>query len=326
MNDLPTLRDVFKARRRIENLVRRTAAVESPVLSDRAGATVHLKLECLQHTGSFKVRGACNRILAFSDEERRRGVVTFSTGNHGKAVAYVAGRLGIPATVCLSEHVPAYRAGLIKGFGARVHIEGESQDEAEDAYYRVMEEGHLAPVVPFDDPYIIAGQGTLGLEFIEDVPSLDTVLVPLSGGGLLAGVALALKSVDPSLKVVGVSIERSPVMLESLRAGKPVRLEEKDTLADSLLGGIGDNNRYTLPMIQNLVDEHVVVGEEEIEEGMVYAFRYHGLVIEGAAAVGIAALLSGKVDVAGKTAGIILSGGSVEEKRYLDVLNRHILQ
>lgn len=323
MDTMPVLRDVYKARRRIEDLVRRTASIHSPLLSAETGGDVYLKLECLQHTGSFKVRGAANRILALPEADRKRGVITFSTGNHGKAVAYIAGRLGIPAVVCLSEHVPAYRARLIEGFGAEVHIEGRSQDEAEKAYFRLMEERRLCPVVPFDDPDIIAGQGTAGLEMIEDISELDTVLVPLSGGGLLAGVALALKSIDPSITVIGVSAEATPVMLESLRAGKPVRMEEKDTLADSLLGGIGDGNRYTLPMVRDLVDEHIVVTEDEVEKGMVFAFRHHSLVIEGAAAVGIAALLSGKADLRGKTAGILLSGSSVEEKKYLAVLNKH---
>ncbi|MBN2050592.1 MAG: threonine/serine dehydratase [Spirochaetales bacterium] len=324
MNHCPTLRDVYIARGRITGLVRRTPFVESPALSKATAGEVFLKLECLQCTGSFKVRGASNRILSLSEAEKKRGVATFSTGNHGKAVAYVAGRLGIPAVVCLSEHVPAYRARLIEEYGARVHVEGHSQDEAESAYYGLVEERRLVSVVPFDDPFVIAGQGTLALEMLEDVPDLDTVLVPLSGGGLLAGVALAIKSVHPGARVVGVSAERSPVMLESLRAGKPVRMDEKDTLADSLLGGIGDDNRYTLEMIRDLVDDHVVVTEEEIEGGMVFAFRNHSLVIEGAAAVGIAALLAGKVDIHGKKAGILLSGSSVEERRYLEVLNRHV--
>ena len=324
MNDTPSLRDVYIARGRIGHLVRRTPCVESPALSAAAAGDVYLKLECLQNTGSFKVRGASNRILGLSDAERKRGVITFSTGNHGKAVAYVAGRTGIPALVCLSEHVPAYRANLIEGYGARVHVSGRSQDEAEKVYFDLMKERNLVPVVPFDDPFVIAGQGTIGLEMLEDVPDLEMVLVPLSGGGLLAGIALAVKSVYPGAVIIGVSAERSPVMLESVRAGRPVRMEEKDTLADSLLGGIGDDNRYTLSMVRDLVDEHVVVTEEEIENGMVFTFRNHSLIVEGAAAVGIAAVLSGKVDISGRKAGIVLSGSSVEEQRYLAVLNKHV--
>ena len=323
MEERPLLRDIFIARGRIGSVIQRTPCIESPTLSAFAAGEVFLKLESLQTTGAFKVRGASNKILGLSDEEKKRGVITFSTGNHGKAVAYVAGRCGIPAVVCLSEHVPAYRARLIEGYGARVHIAGKSQDEAEEAYYQIMDERHLIPVVPFDDPFIIAGQGTIGLEMLEDIPDLDMVLVPLSGGGLLAGIALAVKSIHPGAEVVGVSADKTPVMLESLKAGTPVKLEEKDTLADSLLGGIGDDNRYTLPMIRDLVDDHVTVTEEEIEKGMVFAFRHHSLIIEGAAAVGIAALLSGKIRGKGKRIGVVLSGSSVEEKRYLEVLKKY---
>jgi len=324
MKESPSLRDVYIARSRIGGIIRRTPFLESPALSAVSGGEVFLKLECLQCTGSFKVRGASNKILGLSAEEKKRGVITFSTGNHGKAVAYVAGRSGIPAVVCLSEHVPAYRGRLIEGYGAELHIEGKSQDEAEQAYTTLMKKRDLIPVVPFDDPCVIAGQGTVGLEMLEDIPDLDMVLVPLSGGGLLAGVALAVKSISPSAVVVGVSAANTPVMLRSLRAGRPVRMEEKDTLADSLLGGIGDRNRYTLGMIERLVDRHVEVTEEEIEQGMVFAFRNHSLIIEGAAAVGIAAVLSGKVTVRGKKTALVLSGSSVEEQRYLEVLNRHV--
>ncbi|ADK79716.1 pyridoxal-phosphate dependent enzyme [Sediminispirochaeta smaragdinae] len=323
MNTMPNLRDVYTARNRIKGYAIRTPFIASPALAEEAGAAaVYLKLESLQNTGAFKVRGAANKILGLSEEERQRGVVTFSTGNHGKAVAFVAGKSGIPATVCLSEHVPSYRAELIRSFGATVHIEGQSQDEAEAAYERMRKEKGLVPVVPFDDPAIVAGQGTIALEMLEERPDLDVLLVPLSGGGLLAGVALCAKSVNPAIKVVGVSIERSPAMLESLKAGHPVAVEEKDTLADSLLGGIGAENHYTLPLISRYVDDHIVVGEEEIRKGLYYALKKHSLVIEGAAAVGIAAILAGKVSASGGSVGLVVSGSSVELDRYIEVVRR----
>ena len=312
------------AAKRIAPLVRRTPLVESAPLADSSGAAgIYFKLESLQNTGAFKVRGAANRILSFSEEERRRGVITFSTGNHGKAVAFVAGRTGIPAVVCVSEHVPQYRVELIRGLGAEVVVHGHSQDEAEHEYYRIMKERTLSPVVPFDDPYIVGGQGTIALEMLADVPELDTILVPLSGGGLLAGVALAAKLIKPSIRVVGVSISQSPAMLESLKAGHPVAVPEKDTLADSLLGGVGVENNYTLPLIRDHVDEHVVVGEPEIAGGMYYALAHHSLVVEGSAAVGIAALQAGKTNVTGERVGIVLSGSSVDLPQYLSVVGRH---
>lgn len=319
------LDDVFVAARRIDSLVLRTPVVEAPVLAEECGATgVFMKLESLQNTGAFKVRGAGNRILALSPEERSRGVITFSTGNHGKAVAFVAGRTGIPAVVCVSEHVPQYRVDRIRALGAEVVVKGRSQDEAEQEYFRIMKAKNMIPVVPFDDPHVVAGQGTIGLELMEAVPNLDTVLVPLSGGGLLAGVALALKSIKPDIRVVGVSIERSPAMLESLKAGKPVAVEEKDTLADSLLGGIGVENHFTLPLIEKYVDDHVLISEPEIERAMFYAMDQHSLIIEGAAAVGIAALQSRKIDAQGRRVGLVVTGSSVDLPQYLGIINKFV--
>lgn len=283
-----------------------------------------MKLESLQNTGAFKVRGAANKILGLSDEDRRRGVITFSTGNHGKAVSFVSGKTGVKAVVCLSEHVPAYRVQKIRDLGAEVEVKGHSQDEAEEHYYQLMESRGMVPVVPFDDPAIVSGQGTIALEMLRRRPDLDMLLVPLSGGGLLAGIAMAAKSINPDISVVGVSIAQSPAMLESVKAGHPVAVEEKDTLADSLLGGIGRENHYTLPLIQNYVDQHVVIDEAEIEKAMVYAYIQHSLVIEGASAVGIAAIQSGKVEVADKRIATVISGSSVDPAAFLKVLQKHV--
>ncbi|MFP4350589.1 MAG: threonine/serine dehydratase [Desulfococcaceae bacterium] len=322
MERLPTLHDGFQARARIQSLIWETPLIPSPDLADGIGArSLHLKLECLQHTGSFKVRGAANKILSLTDEEKDRGVITFSTGNHGKAVAYVAARLGIRAVVCLSEHVPDYRAEAIQVLGAEVSRKGKSQDEAEENYRKLMASQGFIPVVPFDDPHVIAGQSTIGLDIMKNLPETDVLLIQLSGGGLLAGIAMAAKSINPNIHVVGISIERSPAMLESLKAGKPVPVAEKDSLADSLLGGIGVDNRYTLPMVERFVDEHLLVTEDEIKAGMVYVFEKHRLVVEGAAPVGIAALMHRKIDVNGKKVVTVLTGSSVESRSYLHILN-----
>jgi threonine dehydratase len=212
---------------------------------------------------------------------------------------------------------------MIRSLGAEVVVYGKSQDEAENRYYDLIEERGLVPVVPFDDPSIIAGQGTIALEMLKVRPDLQVIMVPLSGGGLLSGIAMAAKSINPSIHVVGVSVERSPVMLKSLEAGKPVILEEKFTLADSLLGGIGKDNKYTLNMIEQYVDEHIVVSEEEIEKGMFFAFDKHSLLIEGGAAVGIAAVLANKINLKGKLAGLVLTGSTIDQKKYIEVLNKH---
>jgi threonine dehydratase len=316
-----SLSEVYLARRRIAGRVLRTPLVASPALSDRVGSEVYLKLESLQKTGSFKVRGAFNKLLSLSAEERGRGVITFSTGNHGKAVACAAAETGSRAVVCVSEHVPGYRIKAIAGYGAEVLVKGKSQDEAEKQVHRLRKDRKLIPVKPFDDPEIIAGQATIGLEILEDLPRIDTLLVPLSGGGLLAGVALVLKAASPSLRVVAVSSERSPAMQESVRAGHAVRVEEADTLADSLLGGIGVDNRYTLPMVSALTDDFITVSEQEIAAGMAFALAEHGLVVEGAGAVGIGALLAGKAGSPGRRTVLVVSGASVDLPRYLRVVS-----
>jgi threonine dehydratase len=318
------LSEVYLARRRIEGRVYRTALIPSEALSARAGTSVYFKLESLQKTGSFKVRGAMNKILSLGEEERKAGVITFSTGNHGKAVACAAKEAGIRAVVCVSEHVPTYRVQAIAAYGAEVVVAGKSQDEAEQHYYRLQKERKLTAIKPFDDPGIIAGHGTIGLEILEDLPRVDTVLVPLSGGGLLSGVALALKTASPSLRVIAVSIERSPAMQESVRAGKTVVVEERDTLADSLLGGIGVDNRYTLPMVSELTDDFIAVAEEEIAVGMAYALEEHALVVEGAGAVGIGALVAGKCGSLGRNTAVVVSGSSVDLPRYLEAVSGHV--
>lgn len=320
---LPSLHDVYHAARRIAPMVRRTPLFDASELCEVSGAaSVHYKMECLQQTGAFKVRGAANRILSLSDAEKKSGVITFSTGNHGKAVAYVARQLGIRAVVCLSENVPAYRADLIRSFGAEVIVHGRSQDEAEEHYLQIQQDQGLTPVVPFDDPWVIAGQGTIGKEILEDLPDTDLLLVPVSGGGLLAGIALAAKQINPQIRIIGISLESSPALLESLKAGKPVQVEEKASLADSLLGGIGVENHYNLPLVGRYVDDHVLISETEIRQGMYAAYRSQQLIIEGAAAVGIGVLLSGRINAEGRRVVSVLTGRSIDISEYLAVIQQ----
>lgn len=325
MEQTPTIHDVFKAHARIKHKILETPLISSQDLVRETGAkSVHLKLECLQNTGAFKVRGAANKILSLSDAEKEKGVITFSTGNHGKAVAYVAGRTGIRAVVCLSEHVAEYRAEAIRVLGAEVVRKGQSQDKAEEYYHELTRDLGLVPVVPFDDPMVIAGQGTIGLEILSKLPDTDVLLIQLSGGGLLSGIAMTAKSINPNIQVVGVSLEQSPAMVESLKAGKPTPVEEKDSIADSLLGGVGVDNHYTLSMVKTFVDDHVLVSEEEIKAGMVYIFQKHRLVAEGAAVVGVAMLMRGKVNVEGKRVVTILTGSSVDSGAYVRILNQDV--
>jgi threonine dehydratase len=314
----PSLADVYRARARIAGLVRRTPLAASGALT-RVGAPVSLKLENLQETGSFKLRGAGNTLLSLGDSERGRGVVAVSSGNHGKAVAYVARALGVSATICITDRVPAVKRAAIEALGARVVIAGGSQDEADAEARRLVTEGGFTFVHPFDDPRVIAGQGTIGVEILEDDPSVATALVPLSGGGLISGIAMVLKAADPAIRVIGVSQERGPAMHDSLRAGRVVEVVEEDTLADALAGGLGEENRHTLAMCGELLDETVLVTEEEIAAGMAALYRAEHQVVEGGGAVGVAALLAGKVSPKGDTV-VVISGGNVDADLHAAVV------
>lgn len=311
--------DVIDAQQRIAALVRRTPFLPSSALTHRHGQRVALKLETLQETGTFKVRGAANKILSLPQEQRARGVVTASTGNHGRAVSHVARELGMRAVVCISERVPQNKVEALRQAGAELVVEGQGQDEAAERALALQDEQALTMIHPFDDPLVIAGQGTIGLEMLEELPQLDTVLVPLSGGGLISGVALALKSRAPRLRVVGVSMQRSPVMYHSLQAGHPIQMSEQETLADSLLGGIGLQNQYTFDLVQELVDDLILVSEEEIAQAMIFLLREEHVVVEGAGAVGVAALLADKVDGANSNIGVVISGGNVALETLLQI-------
>jgi threonine dehydratase len=316
------LKDIYLARKRISGIARRSPLIYSQVLTDRLGSEVYLKLENLQETGSFKIRGAANAILALSPEEKSRGVIAFSTGNHGRAVAYVASRLGIKAVICLSIRVPAYRVDAMQMLGAQVIQQGSSQDEAYACALEIQEKQRLTMISPFDDPLVIAGQGTIALEIIEDLPDVTTAVVPVSGGGLIAGIALALKSMNPSVAVTGVSMDCAPAMYHSLKAGKPVEVEEKDSLADALLGGIGLDNRYTFQLVEDHVARILLVSESEIAEAMFFCLDQQRLVIEGAGAVGVSAILSGNIRDPGSKTVVVLSGGNVDVATLVQIANQ----
>lgn len=302
---------IHEARARLAGRIEPTPTVLSPSLSAVTGVPVHLKLEHRQTTGSFKLRGATNAVAMLSDAEKRRGVVAVSTGNHGRALAHAARLEGMRATICMSRLVPANKIEEIERLGAEIRIVGDSQDEAEDEVARLVAQAGMTVVPPFDHPGVIAGQGTLGLEIAEAVPDVATVLVPLSGGGLAAGVALAVKAARPAARVVGVSMARGAAMKASLDAGRPVQVREEPSLADSLGGGIGLDNRLTFALCRDLLDEVILLSEAEIAAGIVHAYAEEREIVEGAAAVGIAALIAGRARPVGPTVAI-LSGRNID--------------
>lgn len=303
--------EILEARNRLAGRVRHTPLELSASLSGVAGAPVHLKHEHHQATGSFKLRGATNAVLKLDAAARERGVVGVSTGNHGRGLAWAARDAGVRCVICLSRLVPANKVEAIRALGAEVRIVGRSQDEAQAEVDRLVAADGLTMIPPFDHRDVIAGQGTLGLEIVEELPDLGTVVVPVSGGGLVSGIALAVKTANPAARVVGVSMERGAAMIESRRAGQPVAVEEQPSLADSLGGGIGLDNRFTFAMVGALVDDLVTVSEAEIAAGVRHAYWQEREVVEGAAAVGVAALLADRLACAGPTV-LLLSGRNVD--------------
>jgi len=298
----PVLADVHAAAKVIAGVADATPLVPSPYMSGVTGHEFLLKLENMQPIGAFKLRGALNAVAGVREAA---GVTCCSTGNHGRGVAYAARARGIRAVICMSELVPQAKVDGIRALGAEVCIIGRSQDDAQAEAERLVAEEGLTEISPFDDPLVIAGQGTIGLEIMAARPDLEVLLVPLSGGGLAAGVAMAAKAIKPSIRVVGISMDRGAAMHESLRAGHPVEVEEVASLADSLGGGIGMGNRLSFPMCRDLLDEVVLVTEQDIYHAMQVLYYEDRIVAEGACVVGLAAVLTGKVSVAGPTATIV---------------------
>lgn len=318
----PTIDDVHAAAKRIAGVANRTPLVPSFGLSGLFDAEVRLKLETTQPTRAFKVRGAANVILSHPDVDPSKGVVAYSTGNHGRAVAYVAARAGLPATVCMSQNTTEDKRAALRAMGARVEIVGESQDDAAERAHELEVAGALL-VDPINDPLTTAGQGTIGLEIVEDWPGVDTVVVPVSGGALIAGVALAVKSLQPGARIIGVSMERGAAMHASLQAGEPVILPEVESLADSLQGGITLNNDHSFAMVRDLVDDLILVSEEDIALAMAEALIEERLVVEGAGATPIAALLTADRSLFGQRIALIASGAMVESSILTRVVETH---
>jgi threonine dehydratase len=312
----PVLADVLAAAQVIAGVADATPLVPSPHMSGVCGHDFLLKLENMQPIGAFKLRGALNAVAGVREAA---GVTCCSTGNHGRGVAYAARARGMRAVICMSELVPQAKVDGIRALGAEVRITGRSQDDAQAEAERLVRDEGLVEISPFDDARVIAGQGTIGLEIMAARPDIEVLLVPLSGGGLAAGVAMAARAIKPSLRVVGISMDRGAAMHDSIRAGHPVEVEEVASLADSLGGGIGMGNRLSFPMCRELLDEVVLVSEEEIYHAMQVLYYEDRIVAEGACVVGLAAVLSGKVRVTGPTATII-TGRNLDMEMFTRVI------
>ena len=308
------LNQIREAHTKRSPYVNNTPLLYSGYLSENQN--VYLKLESLQITGSFKLRGATNKLLSLNDEQKRKGVIAVSTGNHGKGVAYASKQLNIQSTIFMSNMVPDHRRKAIESLGAKVEIVGTNSDEA-DLFAREYSKKNDIPLIhPFDDPMVIAGQGTIGLEMLESLPEVDTVIIPTSGGGLIGGIAFAIKLQKPDVKIIAASMKRGPSMYESLKAGKPIDVEEEETLADCLGGSIGLDNEYTFKIAQDTIDDFVLIDEDKIAEGIKLNFEKHKLVTEGAAATGVMVVKDNLSPHLGKNIISLICGGNIDSELF----------
>jgi threonine dehydratase len=319
-----TIRQIEEARRRIGDAVLLSPCAESAVLSKLTGSLVFLKLENLQLTGSFKERGACNKILLLDEAGRGRGVITASAGNHGQAVAYHASRLGIRATVVMPEQTPLIKLQSTQSFGARIILHGTNYDEAADRARELCAAEGSELVHPFDDPTVMAGQGTIGLELLEQNPFLEAVIVPVGGGGLIGGIACAIKETNPRIKVYGVEPAVLPSMKRAVEAGTPVTIDAAKTIADGI--AIKRVGEHTLDAVQRYVDDLGTVDEEEIAEAILILLEREKTVAEGAGAAGLAALLHQRFGLQDKRVCVILSGGNIDVNLIARIIERGLVK
>ncbi len=312
------------AAKSLAGVVHKTPINMNATVSELARGDVWLKMENLQRTGSFKVRGAYNRILAIPEADRAKGVVAASAGNHAQGVALGARLAGIPATIVMPKHAPITKAEAVKGYGAALVLHGADYHEAEAKAREIQAETGATFVHAFNDDAVMAGQGTLGLEIIDDLPDVDTVIVPVGGGGLIAGVATAIKSRRPTTRVIGVVPSGAASLPESLKKGELVMIDKVATLADGLATrSVGS---LTFPVIQKMVDEVVVVEDDEIASAILLLMERAKAVVEGGGAVGLAAVLAGKVDVSNQKSCIVLSGGNIDVTLLDTIIQRGLIQ
>jgi threonine dehydratase len=314
------LADIEAARKVLAGQVLRTPMLAAPRLSALTGAQVFVKYENLQVTNSFKDRGALVKLSALTADERKRGIVAMSAGNHAQAVAYHAARLGIPATIVMPVTTPAVKVAATRSHGAEVVLEGESVADAQVACERLMQERSLTLVHPYDDPLIIAGQGTIALEMLEDVPGLDTLVIPIGGGGLISGNAIAARGIKPSIEIVGAEAALYPSMWNAITG------EHRNIGGPTLAEGIAVKNvgKLTLPIIRELVSEIILVDEARLEQSVNAYLTLQKTMAEGAGAAGLAALLTKPERFAGKRVGLILCGGNIDPRILASIMVREL--
>lgn len=314
--------DVRQAAARLEGQLMNTPCVESRTLSQIAGAQVFLKFENLQFTASFKERGACNKLVQLSPEERGRGVVAMSAGNHAQGVAYHAQRLGLRAVIVMPRFTPGVKVERTRGFGAQVVLHGDTLDEARSHALALAKKEKLVFVHPYDDEAIVAGQGTVGLEMLEQVPALDTLVIAVGGGGLIAGIATAAKALKPDIEVVGVQTVRFPGMVNAIKGTQ--HPQGASTIAEGI--AVGTPGRIPSAIIREKVDDLVLVDEGDIEHAIVMLLEIEKTLVEGAGAAGLAALLKYPERFRGRKVGLVLCGGNIDPLLLAAIIERGMVR
>ena len=317
-----TIDDIRAAAESISGEVIRTPAIPSPRLSDQFGCDLHLKLENLQYTGSFKDRGALHKLKNLEPGQEKNGVIAMSAGNHAQGVAYHAQRLGIPATIVMPEFAPFSKVERTRSFGARVVLVGDTLDVSANAAREIADKENLTFVHPYDDEFIVAGQGTIGLEMMEDLPDLDAIVVPIGGGGIISGIAIAAKAANPKIKIYGVEVELFPSMYQAISGLKPT--SGGTTLADGI--AVKNPGKLTKAIIGELVEEILLVNESDIEFAIATLVENQKLVAEGAGAAGVAALMAHGDRFAGQKVATVICGGNIDVRLLSGVLSRQLVR
>lgn len=319
-----SLAEIRTAMDRIRDSIYLSPCARSEYFSQLTGNSVYLKLDNLQRTGAFKERGALNKLLTLTAEERSRGVIAASAGNHAQGVAYHAGRHGIGAEICMPLTTPLIKVSATKSYGAEVILHGANYDEACEEAVRRSQQFGMTFVHPFDDEVVIAGQGTMGLEILQQVPDIEAVIAPIGGGGLIAGVACAVKETNPHVRVIGVQPARLPSMKVAIAEGKPVTLSPAATIADGI--AVRRAGEKTLPLIQKYVDDIVTVDEEEIANAILLLLEREKTLAEGAGAAAIAALINRKTPLTGKKVAVLVCGGNIDVSLLSRIMERGLVK
>ncbi|MCG1011852.1 threonine ammonia-lyase [Tepidanaerobacter sp. GT38] len=318
------LRDIQEARNCLKNVAYKTGLVYNTTFSEMTGNYIYLKTENLQKTGSFKVRGAFNKIAHLSDEEKRNGVIASSAGNHAQGVAMAATSYKIKSTIVMPKHAPLSKISATKSYGAEVVLHGEIYDEAYEKAKEIQRETGATFVHPFNDPYVIAGQGTIGLEIMEDLPDVDMIVVPIGGGGLISGIAIAVKSINPNVKIIGVQTENVPSIVKSISENHVSTVDGKPTIADGI--AVKTPGEITFNIIKEYVDDVVTVGEDEIANSILLLLERAKVISEGAGAASLAAVLNRLDNIKNKKIVALISGGNIDVNMLSRIIDKGLVK